>query len=773
MQFFKSTLGGLLAVFILMIAILFVRQPKLFTAPNSWLINDTYDGFRSYSALVYHVRHDSTYSHYEGMNYPYGDKAAFTDNLPLIANSVKFISQNIVDISDYCAGILNGFLLLSVVLCAIFIYLIFSTLKLPVWYAIPVAIGITLLSPQLLRIHAHYGLAHPFVIPLMFWMSLLFHKNKRWSFSFLIAFLLFLCAQLHFYLFAIGGSFIIALMAFKTLFAFDRKALLINGIHLFIQVILPLIILQWLMYDNVPERPSRPYGFFAYKACWESVFLPVDFQLGRWINEYVYKIPTFDREGIAYIGLVPVLFIIKETIRKLWSRVFKNDYHTIIPDENRFFLKAAFWACFVILLFSLGLPFIIPGLEDFYLKLGPLAQFRSIGRFAWVFFYGFNIIAFYAVYYQVQKIRKRGWQAIVYTILIAMLLAEGGVFLSDKVALKLWPNPEIREDFQKSDNPWLETIKVEDYQAILTVPFFHTGSENIWISLHGKEMHRSMWLSVQTGLPINSSFMGRTSVNQVINQLELIAAPYHRPQILDDLPNNKDYLVFLYKKAYEMFKGRYEHLLQNLQPLFEDDQIQVYRLSIEELKNRIAKQAIETRRDFSNSHLYDFGMIKSTDSLRNFVYQNFDEQTAEKKYQGSGAYQQSGFPRSTLFDGHIPFQQTEKEYVFSVWAYVFGDLNPKVNVSLEEYQAGTNDIIYKQEYQLYKDYQAFDRGWMLSELSFRMKRPDSRLRVKVWNKDLGELPVFLDELQIRPKGVKLFLKDGKGMNCRWYGEEEN
>ena len=770
MQFFKSTFGGLLAVIILIVAIFFIREPKLLTSPNSWLINDSYDGFRSYAAMVYHVKHDSTYSHYEGMNYPYGDKAAFTDNLPLIANSVKFISRHIVDISDYCGGILNGFLILSVVLCGVFIYLIFRTLKLPVWYAVPVAVGITLLSPQLLRMPAHYGLAHPFVIPLMFWLSLLFHKNKRWSFSFLIAFLLFLCAQLHFYLFAIGGSFIIALMAFKTLFSFSKKALVVNGVHLFIQVILPLLILQWLMHDSVPDRPSRPYGFFAYRAYWESVFLPCDFQLGRWINEYVYKIPNFDREGIAYIGLVPLLFWLKEIVLKIWNRIFKNDYYSIIPDENRFFLKAAFWSCFVILLFSFGLPFIIPGLENFYLKLGPLAQFRSIGRFAWVFFYGFNIIAFYTIYFQVRKIRKRGWQTIVYTLLISVLIAEGGVFLFDKVELKLFPNPEIREGFQKSDNAWLDKIKVEEYQAILTVPFFHIGSENIWISPRSKEMHRSLWLSEQTGLPINSSFMGRTSVTQVINQLELIASPYRTPQILNDLPNEKDFLVFLYKKSYKTVSERYEDLLQNLTPLFEDDQIQVYRLSIEMLKNRVADQAQKVQNEFNNTRLFDFGTIKSTDSLENFVYENFDDQLAGKKYQGSGAFERSGFPESIIFDGHLPFQESEKAYTFAVWAYIYGDLMPKVKVSLEEYQAGTNDIIHKQGYELYKTYEAFDSGWMLSEFSFTLKRPDSRLRVKVWNNDLEERLLYLDELQIRPKDTKLFFEKGKGLNDRWFGE---
>ncbi len=768
MQFLKSKFGGLVIILFLIITILFVRESRLLTAPNANLINDTYDGFRTYAAMVYHIKHDSTYAHYEGMNYPYGDKAAFTDNLPLIANTVKFISENISDISDYSAGILNGFLLLSIVLCAVFLFLCFKTLKLPNWYAIAIALGITMLSPQLLRMSAHYGLAHPFVIPMMIWLSLLFHKNKRWLTSLGIAFALFLCAHIHFYLFAVGGGFVIALMGFKTIFAFNKKATVINGLHLLIQVALPFIILQYLMHDSLPDRPSRPYGFFAYKACWESVFIPVDFQIGRWINEYVYKIPKFDREGMAYIGLIPVLFLLKEVVSKTWNRIFKKEYFSILPAENRFFLKAVFWACLALLIFSFGFPFVIDGLEDWRYKIGPLAQFRSIGRFAWIFFYGFNILAFYALYFQIKKIKKRVWQRLMYFIIIGVLLSEGGIFLFDKVKLNLWEAPEIRANYQKSDNVWIDSINTEDYQAILSIPFFHIGSENIWMSPQSKEMHRSMWLAVQTGLPINSSFMGRSSVGQIINQLELIAEPYRIPQIIEDLPNQKDFLVFIYKKSYKRVKDRYQHLIQNLKVIHEDDQIKVLGLPVEEIRKRIIEQSKRTKLNFQNTELFDVKNFKSTDSLDNFIHLNYDDQISTNIYKGTGAFQQNGYPASILFDGHLPFQDIEDSYVCSVWAYIKGDLYPKVKVSLEEYQAGTGTLIHKKEYQLYKDFRSFDQDWMLSEFLFKMKRPDSRLRVKVWNKDLQNRPIFLDELQIRPADTKLYLENGMGMNNRWY-----
>jgi len=288
MQFFKETKGGLLLVICLMVLILGVRFPKLVTAPNDWVIEDSHDGFRSYAAAYYHVKHDSTYQHYEGMHYPYGDVVGFTDNLPLFSNSIKFVSNNIVDISDHTGGILNLFLLLSILLCSLFIYLILSHLDLPNWYVIPVTIGLTFLSPQIGRLAAHYGLAHPFVIPLVFYMSLLFHEKRDVKTSLLIASSLFFIGQIHLYLFAISVLFIAGIMGFKTLFRFNKNEIIFNASHLAIQVLLPYLLTQYLLSDTIVDRPSRPYGFLAYRSYWENVFLPVDFQIGRWSHRQMF-----------------------------------------------------------------------------------------------------------------------------------------------------------------------------------------------------------------------------------------------------------------------------------------------------------------------------------------------------------------------------------------------------------------------------------------------------------------------------------------------------
>lgn len=62
------------------------------------------------------------------MNYPYGEMVLFTGNQSAIANTIKFISENITDISLYTIGIVNLLMLFSIVIAALFIFLIFRDL---------------------------------------------------------------------------------------------------------------------------------------------------------------------------------------------------------------------------------------------------------------------------------------------------------------------------------------------------------------------------------------------------------------------------------------------------------------------------------------------------------------------------------------------------------------------------------------------------------------------------------------------------------------------
>ena len=47
------------------------------------------DGFKNYMTTNWHLAHDSSYVHYGGMNYPYGEHVLFTDNQPLFSAGLQ------------------------------------------------------------------------------------------------------------------------------------------------------------------------------------------------------------------------------------------------------------------------------------------------------------------------------------------------------------------------------------------------------------------------------------------------------------------------------------------------------------------------------------------------------------------------------------------------------------------------------------------------------------------------------------------------------------
>ncbi len=133
------------------------------------------------------------------MNYPYGEHVFFTNNQPLISNTVKFISQNIVDISDYTLGILNFTMLFCLVIAPLILYLIFTGVGVGPVLSILASVGITYLSPQIDRFGGHFNLCYVCVIPLMIYLVMQFFKKPGFLLTFLIFLTAMAAALTHFY----------------------------------------------------------------------------------------------------------------------------------------------------------------------------------------------------------------------------------------------------------------------------------------------------------------------------------------------------------------------------------------------------------------------------------------------------------------------------------------------------------------------------------------------------------------------------------------------
>ena len=501
---------------------------EVILSPNSFLFGDYFDGLKNYYTPLYHILYDESYSRFGGMNYPYGEQIVFADAQPLISGIIKFISANIVDISGFTVGILNFLMFLSIPVSALILSAVFEKLKVGNWKNILASVFMALLAPQIFRISGHYALAYSFVIPLAIWFWLWQQQKPSYKKDLVIGLSIALASLIHFYFFALM-AFGLAL-AHLVNFLTPKRPLPKQFIFSFLgQIVLPFFLLQvWLaLTDSVTDRPNSPYGFLAYRAFWESIFLPVGKPLGTFINHNITQIREVSWEGIAYVGLPASLF----TVFYLVALPIKK--FRITGNSQMFSFNIA---AVLLLLFAMGFPFLL-NLQWLVDYTGPLKQFRGIGRFGWIFYYAINIACFLWIF---KRHWPKIWQSVLfYGFVISIMIYEVNVVHSKP----FYQQNSSAGLYQKNT-----IVNANEFDAILPIPFFHTGSENIWYGPEGSAILKySFETSIQTGLPILGVQMSRTSLSQTIKSLKLV---YNQDSIPPTISLEENYLL-VKEKSFE------------------------------------------------------------------------------------------------------------------------------------------------------------------------------------------------------------------------------
>ncbi|MEM6773176.1 MAG: hypothetical protein AAF597_21565, partial [Bacteroidota bacterium] len=165
----KSRLSAVLVLLLTGVGLL-LHYHRVVFSPNTVVTGATMDGLKNYYTPWYHVAHDDAYFWFEGMNYPYGEQPVFADAQPLLSNIIRFVSRNLVDVSDYTVGILNLALFFGLMWAAWLLFLILKRFRVEPVLAAVAASALTLLSPQMLKITGHYALGYAFVVPLVWYL---------------------------------------------------------------------------------------------------------------------------------------------------------------------------------------------------------------------------------------------------------------------------------------------------------------------------------------------------------------------------------------------------------------------------------------------------------------------------------------------------------------------------------------------------------------------------------------------------------------------------
>ncbi|HKK75447.1 MAG TPA: hypothetical protein VJ953_10265 [Saprospiraceae bacterium] len=754
-----------LLVIIVMLGVSFLRFPDFFQHPGH-IVEPYGDGFKAYTVIDYHAEYDSTYTHFQGMNYPYGDHAIPSATQPLISNTIKFISDNFIDITDYTIAIVNLSMMLSLVLCGLFLFLIFQKLNLPWWYALAVALGLTFLSPQIHRIHAHYGLSHPEAIPALFYFLLRYDEKPKLRYSFAVALVVLVFSLIHFYYFAI----LIFAISFFFLFKFLRKLnwrdLPRLAAHYGIQAVLPLLFFVWWLFskDPIEDRTAEPWGFFNFHALWEGIVLSLDQPYFRWIDRQVIKFRPTYIENRAYIGLVSLVVGMFMLVRGLSPK------RTYLRFDNSHgaFLLTAFWSSFVLLIFALGVPFTIGGLEFLLDYAGPVRQFRSVGRFAWIFYFVINIVVFTWLY---EQLREKSWRY--YLLIPALLILYLEAYYSaTSYDLRLDTTEELHggKNFKS-----LPGINYEDFQAILTVPYYNIGSDQFWWEPEGFILQKSLTLSIQTGLPVTSAMLTRSSRSQTLKQMQFVTEPYRVPTLLADLPDDRPLLMMLDQLEYEKEKERYAHLLDGAALIYsEGDRLRLYRQPLRAFAERLDQKTRRLNRIIrQDTTLIWQENLATQDRTADYYYEPFADSQAAEIYFGGGAYQGTASELNTFAIPNLG-QEAEGDYALSMWVYIADDRRSRAYVQLDEYDAEGNHLRQHRQ-DMHRLIDLFDsNGWAMLELPFKPASAESTFTLTIQNQRLRGQRILLDELLVRPAGLDIYGRFDEALwwNNRHYFVEE-
>ncbi len=746
------TVLGFITTLLLAWVLLWYFHGRILANPNDYLMSGSGDGFKNYATTIYHIKHGESFSHYEGMNYPFGEQVVFTDMQPVLANKLRYLKDYLA-IEDSAVGWINLSLFFSLIISAGFLCLIFCCLKIPVWYSIPAAIMIAFLSPQVLRFAGHYALAHCFVIPVLFYFLLRFQRHRSFVWALLIGLSTAVFSGLHMYFFAINTFFVVAWLFFDTLRVFNVKRIMDNALAFLLMGILPFVIITvWMGWsDGVIDRPSSPYGFLVYRSMPEGIFLPIDFPLGDWMHNKIHAIRNVPWEGKAYVGLVAVGFFVFLFFFQLSRAVKRKLPIEILPYYSPFLFNTV-TAGFALLLFSWGIPFVF-GLEWLLDYTGPLQQFRGIGRFAWLFYYAINIAAIFCIYFYA---KEKPIPQKVLILLFPLLLgfAEVNAYHERKLYAHD-PNNDIQEFAMVKGNRWLSVLTDKDYQAIIPIPYFHVGSENFYIHPNGYPLRETLTAGILTGIPTTGVFMSRTSLQQTMENLQLVLEPYKSLSVLDKMDLERPFAFWV--KDVKAIPQEQRDLLQSATKVWEEGKHAIYEMYPNVLLERLKQKHEQVQAEIEGLDLQEqadgYLLNKTAGSY-------FIEEGSELDFKMKTG---RDFYRKVDLNEKLPGQ-----YIVSFWVKLNEDLAPRTEVLIHETVNG-KPVSFK-GHAIGKSVKVIEGAWGLVEMPIEIKEADSAFELTIYMNQFLKPSIRMRGLLIRPATVDVYRQgDGELMkNLRYY-----
>ncbi len=708
---------------------------QFFSTGSEDLIKDVY-------TTSYHVAYDDGMAVSHAMNYPYGEYYTFTGLHPLIAAPLQWLRDAGVQHTERAVlPLMNLMSLLSIVLCALFLYLLLRELKLPVWYSVVVALLVTLMSPQLQRIGAHMSLSYYCAIPMLLYFTLRHLRSGAWGWALAIGVSMLWFALCHpyylvFYAVVAVGELAYVLFRRRDLEwckeGFWRKI----SIAALLGLIVPLGVFYVLSHVGMPdgERTAVPSGFFTYQGRIEGVFFPY----GRpyfWEDSKLFA--RVQWEARNYVGLVAVVAIVL-IVWCFFRNIVKKRHASLLRPTDSRELNLFLFIATLLMLYACGVPFNwFP--RNVVAYIGPLAQFRAQGRFVWLFVYVINIVAFYGLFRWMQS-NPKTLRKVVLVVALVVMAAEATAY---NWYNKAWYSNQWAEwtdyDNQLPQNQWVRDIDTSQYQAILTLPVFNAGSELVYLPSQDRMFARSALLSMKTGLPLVCNESARSNIRQAWDCIALSRTAFDFLRLPDALPDDR-LLLLAVSKDKDLLSDAEKMILSYADTLMMLDEMELYSLHPDVLRivRMQTSDELESLFDTASTDGFDYrsAALVVPDTVEGDIHQ-----------------------WTTVYDGPLTLSG---DVEISFWmSHILDDQYSRSDIKVFATAGGEESQLFGWCADVLLDIVDIDRNEGLIRLHTSLPDGCERLRIVMRNREMRPSPVMFHHLLVRPEGMHVPFVDGQ------------
>jgi hypothetical protein len=377
------------ALAVMLTLFLFARPifKDYFVRPNDMMYSFGGDALVLYYNTSYHARYgDGPMLH--GMNFPDGEYIYLTDAQGALSNTLQWVNRHIADIRHSAVGFVNGLNLYLLFPAALFLFFLLRALGCSWAASVLFSPLVLLLSPQIIRMGGHFGLAYPFLIPLaMLWFLRKYRLGqleKRDALVFATS--LFFTFNnpytgFNFNLFLVFAGFL-TLLAHRFQRNWWKTASIVSGMGI---AVLAVAFLDFKINDPVSDRVNPQWGFFDYHANIQGLFNPPGSILHGWLTRWGVNVTEMDFETLLNIGLMSTLALACILFMSLWSRFSRTQKTQLqrLSTEHRVLIGAAA-LMFIIAANTTVLPLSKEWIEQ---NLSWLLMFKASGRLAWPMYF--------------------------------------------------------------------------------------------------------------------------------------------------------------------------------------------------------------------------------------------------------------------------------------------------------------------------------------------------------------------------------------------------